>query len=88
MTDSVDIEINTLRERISFLENQKKELCSPVDNFKVLSDFISERKRSVDMNRYSKSVPLAKYYDEQKVLYLNAIFNILVDLDNRLTNLE
>jgi hypothetical protein len=39
-------------------------------------------------NRYSKSVPLARYYDQQLVTHLEAIYNILQIVDERLKKLE
>jgi hypothetical protein len=39
-------------------------------------------------NRYSKSVPLAKYYDQELVTHLEAIYNILQIVDERLKKLE
>ena len=39
-------------------------------------------------NRYSKSVPLARYYDQQLVTHLEAINNILQIVDERLKKLE
>lgn len=89
MVDHIDNEIKALKARISMLESHKNELsCTPRDNFDVLSNFISERKQAIERNRYSKSIPLARYYDQQQVTYLESILNILTDLDNRLSNLE
>ena len=43
---------------------------------------------SIKNNRYSKNVPLARYYDEELVTHLEAIYNILQILDSRLSNIE
>ena len=84
-----DNEIISLQNRIAELENlKKKEQETSVDNFKVLGDFIEEKKNKIERNRYSKSIPLASFYDQEKVKYLEAIFNILNEIDSRLKKLE
>jgi hypothetical protein len=40
------------------------------------------------MNSYSKSVPLARYFDQQLITRLEAIYNILQTFDERLKKLE
>jgi hypothetical protein len=47
-----------------------------------------KKKTAIKNNRYSKSVPLARYYDQELVTHLEAIYNILQILDNRLNKLE
>ena len=42
----------------------------------------------IERNRYSKSVKLARYYDQQRVTYLEAIYNSLKIIDERLIKLE
>jgi len=54
----------------------------------ILVDFVKEKKNSIERNRYSKSIPLARFYDQEKVKYLEAIFNILNEIDSRLKKLE
>jgi hypothetical protein len=39
-------------------------------NFKVINDLLTEKKTAINNNRYSKSVPLAKYYDQELVTHL------------------
>ena len=53
-----------------------------------MNDLLTEKKSAIKNNRYSKSVPLARYYDVQLVTYLEAIYNILHTLDYRLKELE
>jgi glycine/serine hydroxymethyltransferase len=91
---SVTEEIQQLQLRILELEKTKKEkdekdkTISIEHNFKVVNDLLHEKKTSITNNRYSKSVPLARYYDEQLVTHLEAIYNILRIVDNRLKKLE
>jgi len=91
---SITEEIQHLQLRILELEKQKKEKdendkkTSIDHNFKVINDLLNEKKTNIDNNRYSKSVPLAKYYDKQLVTHLEAIYNILQIVDERITKLE
>ena len=87
-------EIQQLQLRILELEKQKKEKdesdkkTSIYHNFNVINDVLSEKKTAINNNRYSKSVPLARYYDQELVTHLEAIYNILQIVDERLKNLE
>ena len=91
---SVTEEMQQLQLRILKLEKQKKEKdesdkkTSIDHNFNVINDVLTEKKTAIDNNRYSKSVPLARYYDQQLVTHLEAIYNILQIVDERLKKLE
>jgi len=91
---SVTEEIQQLQVRILELEKQKKEKdendkkTSIDHNFKVINDLLTEKKTAINNNRYSKSVSLARYYDQELVTHLEAIYNILQIVDERLKKLE
>jgi hypothetical protein len=91
---SVTEEIQQLQVRILELEKQKKEKdesdkkTSIEHNFTVINDVLTEKKTAINNNRYSKSVPLARYYDQELVTHLEAIYNILQNVDERLKKLE
>ena len=91
---SVTEEIQQLQLRILELEQQQKEKdesdkkTSIDHNFKVINDLLTEKKTAINNNRYSKSVPLAKYYDQELVTHLESIYNILQIVDERLKKLE
>ena len=92
---SVIEEIQQLQLRILELEKQKKEKdendkkTSIDHNFKVINDVLIEKKNKINNNRYSKSVPLTRfYYDQELVTRLEAIYNILQIVDERLKKLE
>lgn len=91
---SVSEEIQQLQLRILELEKQQKELeendkkTSIEYNFKVLNNILNEKKTKIANDRYSKSVPLARYYDQQLITHLEAIYNILHVVDERLKKLE
>ena len=91
---SVTEEIQQLQLRILELEKQKNEKdesdkkTSIDHNFKVINDVLTEKKTAINNNRYSKSVPLARYYDQELVTHLEAIYNILQIVDEILKKLE
>jgi hypothetical protein len=90
----MDSEIQNLQLRILELEKQKKEKndndkkTSLGHNLQVINDVLIKKETAININRYSKSVPLARYYDQELVTHLEAIYNILQILDNRLSKLE
>ena len=92
--NSVTEEIQQLQLRILELEKQKNEKdesdkkTSIDHNFKVINYVLTEKKTAINNNRYSKSVPLARYYDQELVTHLEAIYNILQIVDKRLKKLE
>ncbi len=91
---SVTEEIQQLQLRILELEKQKKEKnaidkkTSIDNNFNVINDVLTKKKTAINNNRYSKSVPLARYYDQELVTHLEAVYNILQIVDERLKKLE
>ena len=68
---SIAEEIQQLQ--LNELEKQKKEKegndkkTSINYNFGVINNLLNEKKTKIANNKYSKSIPLAKYYDEQRV---------------------
>ena len=89
----MDSELNLLKQRLAFLEEQKriqieKEAEKKANPMKVLEVIIDEKKKQIANNRYSKSIPLARFYDEEKVSMLEPIFNMLQDIQKRLDVLE
>jgi len=88
-----DSEINALRSRLAALEEQKRidsENASEKKAFplKTLEGIIDEKKKQIDRNSYSKNLPLARFYDEEKVAFLEPIFNMLKNIQERLDALE
>ena len=92
-TTEMESELNLLKQRLAFLEEQKriqieKETEKKANPLKVLEVIIDEKKKQIANNRYSKSIPLARLYDEEKVSMLEPIFNMLLDIQKRLDVLE
>ena len=80
--NSVTDEIQELQLKILELEKQKKEKESNNKktsinyNFEVINNVLTQKKEAIHNNRYSKSVQLARYYDQELVTHLEAIYNI------------
>jgi len=90
---SLDSELTLLRLKLSTLEEQKRieterEAEKKEFPLKTLEDIIDEKKKKIERNNYSKSVPLAQFYDREKVAYLEPIFNMLKNIQERLEVLE
>lgn len=91
--NQVDAELRLLRQRMAYLEQQKiakleNEIQKKAHALQILENFIEEKKERIQQNRYSRSVPLAAYYDAEKVAFLEPILNVLKDFQKRLEALE
>lgn len=89
----LDIELEVVRNRLAYLEKQKqdeieKELDKQTRPLKVLDAIIDAKRKQIEQNRYSKSIPLARFYDQEKLEMLEPIFNMLKSIDERLQALE
>jgi hypothetical protein len=89
----LDSELNALRIRLATLEEQKRiesETASEKKAFplKALEGIIDKKRKKIERNSYSKCAPLARFYDQEKVEYLEPIFNMLKSIQERLDALE
>ena len=89
----LDSELNTLRIRLATLEKQKRiqsETAAEKKAFplKILEGIIDEKSKQIERNSYSKSLPLARFYDQEKIAFLEPIFNMLKNIQERLDTLE
>ena len=89
----LDTELKLLRQRLAYLEEQKileieRELQKKAHSLQVLDNFILDKKNRIQKNTYSRSVPLAAYYDSEKIAFLEPILNTLLDFQRRIEALE
>ena len=89
----IENEINMLRNKLIGLEEQKrfeteKEKEKRDNPLNVLKNIIDEKRRTINNNSYSKSIPLARFYDQEKLEMMEPIFNMLKDIQDRLEILE
>jgi hypothetical protein len=75
------------------LTGQKRtetEIASETKAFplQTLEGIIQEKRKQIERNSYDKSLPLASFYDQEKVAFLEPIFNMLKNIQERLDALE
>jgi hypothetical protein len=83
-------ETEQIQLKIFDLEMQKNEQHknSPIKyDFDVIHDVLNVKKNRIKNSKYGAG-PLEKLRDQQLVRYLEAIYNILQNLDDRLSKLE
>jgi 20S proteasome alpha/beta subunit len=94
MNNSITEEIRRLQNRIIELEKQQKEneernRPPPIEYcFDNIQNILREKKIAIQRNKYYISIPLAKYYDQQLVSYLDSIYHILTNMNSRLERIE
>jgi hypothetical protein len=89
----IDNELNLLREKLALLEKQKKnevqkqieKINNPLKTFEMIID---QKRNQIDQNSYSKSIPLARFYDQEKLAMMEPIYHMLKNIQERLTVLE
>ncbi len=90
---SIDLTIQNLKDQLAVLEKKKQEEMKQEEEkrkfpLQVIEEFIEQKKEKISRDRYSKSVPLAKFYDQEKVEMLEPILWALRNLSERLDALE
>jgi hypothetical protein len=83
-------EIERIHLRVFDLETKEneKQKKSPIKyDFNVIDDVLNVKKIRIKNSKYGAG-PLEKLRDQQLVRYLEAIYNILQNLDDRLSKLE
>ena len=87
---STENEITLLKQRLNELEKKKEEneeykkINSLDYNFNVLENIIIDKKKSISMNQYRKSVSIGTSIDQKIVIHLESIYNILKILAKKL----
>lgn len=89
----LDSDLNLLRLRLAALEEQKRIETANVSEkkafpLKTLEKILDEKRKQIERNSYSKSLPLARFYDQEKIAFLEPIFNMLQNIQDRLEVLE
>jgi hypothetical protein len=55
---------------------------------KTLETIVDNKRKQIERNSYSKSIPLARFYDQEKLSFLEPIANLLKNIEGRLDALE
>ena len=85
--DQMELQRKQLEQQKKDLEeNQRKNDCDK--NLQIVKNAYENRNQKVKDNRYSKSCIVAKFIDQDMVEPLEAIYNLLSNMNNRLIKLE
>jgi hypothetical protein len=87
--NNIDQELMILHAKIAELEEKKRREDERRNNpIAVLENFIEIKKQSVERNSYSNNLPLARKYDQEKILMIEPVLVVLKDLIERVSRLE
>lgn len=87
--NTIDHELRILHARIEELEHKKRVEEERRNNpIAILENFIDIKKQAVERNSYSNNLPLARKYDQEKIVMIEPVLVILKDLLERVSKLE
>jgi len=87
--NSIDNQLMILYAKIAELEDKKKREDERRNNpIMVLENFIEVKKQAVERNSYSNNLPLARKYDQEKIMMIEPVLIILKELLERVAKLE
>jgi len=87
--NQIDSELTLLRQRIAFLEEQKRaELFKRAQPLDAISRIIDERTARLDRNKHDKGFPMSRLYDQEQIETLVPIYTLLTTIQERLDALE
>jgi hypothetical protein len=87
--NSIDNQLMILHAKIAELEEKKRREDERRNNpIMVLENFVEIKKQAVERNSYSNNLPLARKYDQEKILMIEPVLIVLKDLLERVAKLE
>jgi hypothetical protein len=87
--NSIDNQLMILHAKIEELEEKKRREDERRNNpIMVLENFVEIKKQAVERNSYSNNLPLARKYDQEKILMIEPVLIVLKNLLERVANLE
>ena len=87
--NSIDNQLMILHAKIEELEEKKRREDERRNNpIMVLENFIEVKKQCVERNSYSNNLPLARKYDQEKILMIEPVLVVLKNLLERVAKLE
>ena len=87
--NSIDNQLMVLHAKIEELEEKKRREDERRNNpIMVLENFIEVKKQAVERNSYSNNLPLARKYDQEKILMIEPVLIVLKNLLERVEKLE
>ena len=87
--NTIDNQLMILHAKIVELEEKKRREDERRNNpIAVLENFVELKKQCVERNSYSNNLPLARKYDQEKILMIEPVLIVLKELLERVTKLE
>jgi len=87
--NSIDNQLMILHAKIAELEEKKRREDERRNNpIMVLENFVEIKKQAVERNSYSNNLPLARKYDQEKILMIEPVLIVLKNLLERVEKLE
>ena len=87
--NSIDNQLMILHAKIEELEEKKRREDERRNNpIMVLENFVEIKKQAVERNSYSNNLPLARKYDQEKILMIEPVLVVLKNLLERVAKLE
>ena len=87
--NSIDNQLMILHAKIAELEEKKRREDERRNNpIMVLENFVQIKKQAVERNSYSNNLPLARKYDQEKILMVEPVLVVLKNLLERVEKLE
>jgi len=87
--NSIDNQLMVLHAKIAELEEKKRREDERRNNpIMVLENFVEIKKQAVERNSYSNNLPLARKYDQEKILMVEPVLIVLKNLLERVEKLE
>jgi hypothetical protein len=87
--NTIDHELMILHAKIAELEEKKRRDEERKTNpIMILENFIEVKKQCVERNSYSNNLPLARKYDQEKILMIEPVLIVLKNLLERVAKLE
>jgi hypothetical protein len=87
--NSIDNQLMVLHAKIAELEEKKRREDERRNNpIMVLENFVEIKKQAVERNSYSNNLPLARKYDQEKILMIEPVLIVLKNLLERVEKLE
>jgi ribosome-binding factor A len=68
------------------VKSEKKEEAKAL--IKTLESIVNAKRKQIEQNSYCKSIPLTRFYDQEKLAFLEPIANLLKNIEGRLDALE
>ena len=87
--NTIDHELMILHAKIAELEEKKRRDEERRTNpIMILENFVEVKKQAVERNSYSNNLPLARKYDQEKIVMIEPVLVVLKDLLERVSRLE